>query len=243
MSVSRATGRSAARAAEDSARAQRQATNGKSRSALITRSNTGEPRKARLLQYEERAARVLAQRREALHHRVVEGPDAAGEALLQRLRQYEVERHQRDREELALLVLELREDLRAQLPVLHRQRVLVGRACRRCERTAEPQQRVVPERLEGDRGPPRAQRPGGLSPRWIALSAWRSWRWCRIESPTITSNESSGNDMWCASSTRKRQRSATPSSCTRSRARSISASDTSIPVTLIAPSSIRCFAR
>src|SRR3982751_6562890 len=69
--------------AGDTTQRHRLDTSTSSRLTLITRSNTSEPQKARLLQDEERAARVLAQRREALHHRVVERPDAAGEALLQ----------------------------------------------------------------------------------------------------------------------------------------------------------------
>src|SRR4051812_18502301 len=101
----------------------------------------------RLLEDQERDPGVLARARVAVEHAVVDPVDAASEPLLRVLRQHEVERHQRDREELALVVLEVREDPAAQLPVLHRQRVLVRRARRRGERPAEPQDRAVPERL------------------------------------------------------------------------------------------------
>jgi len=110
-----------------------------------------------LLEDQECRARKAAQLRVLSEQTVVEPADVLGERSLPRARQHEVQRHQRDARQLDLAVPEIWEDFGAELPVCDGEWMLVSRAGAGREASAQPQERIVCERLEKHRPPCRRQ--------------------------------------------------------------------------------------
>lgn len=153
------------------------------------------------LEYQNSQACITPKAREGGEYPVIEPEDWLHQPALPAPREDQVERHERDGDELELAVLEGREYFPTELPVRDSQRMLVRGSRGRRNRAAKLDQRIVAQRLM------ETARPPGRRIRLISWSAVRSSRWCRTEPPTMRSKESSSNGVLCASATRKSMRS------------------------------------